>query len=329
MAVVRGTNAGLVEVAPTTDPQGNGTTTIDFTNQATKITTTNAVTISEIGWWCQNATEEANFEVAIYSHNSSDDVPNASIYKNQTNAKGISLGWKVVTGLNILLEESTIYWIVIQVDNTDTATKIDYQTEEGEKYAWDQSEDTLQDPWNTTSITADRIQAVYAVWEASGTDYTENLSETMTVSDSLSKTSVFNLSLSDTQDLSDSLSKTSIFNIALSETFNLADSLTSAADYNRLLDDIQSIQDSLSSSQEFTVLLTELQSITDTLSSEAQYNRNLDDTINMTDSLVDVLATLARVYREIILKLKNENVTLNQIGTPQTLKLKDKNINLQ
>ena len=61
MALVKGTNCGFVTVAPTTDPTGGGATTIDQTSQALKDTSpVGATVITEIGWWCNNATEESN-----------------------------------------------------------------------------------------------------------------------------------------------------------------------------------------------------------------------------------------------------------------------------
>ena len=305
MAVVKGTNAGIVTTAPTSDPSG-AARLLSGKDLVTQITPSADIHIIEIGWWCDTATSEANFEVGYYD-DFGFNLPKDLQAAVRTNSKGTTTGWKKVT-VDWNLSSGVRYWIAVQLDSVVTTNTDSGDTGEYQAASTSTTETTLPSNWSG-SATANKSYAIYALVEAGATDYTEELSESFSISDSLSKTS--------------------IFNIALSETFNLADSLTSAADYNRLLDDIQTIQDSLSSSQGFKVLLTELQSITDSLSREAQYNINLDDTITMTDTLVDTLAVLARVYREIILKLKTENITLNQIGTPQTLKLKDKSIKLQ
>jgi len=164
-ALVVGTSCGLVTVAPTSDPEGGLSLTMDDYCRALKITPTANRTITEIGWYSNQTSEEANFEVAIYSHNAGDDVPDASIYKDQTNAKGTTPGWKKVTGLSIELTASTVYWIVIQCDPTTTDTKIDADAIDGQRKAYDASESTLQDPWNQTTANTNYANAIYALYE--------------------------------------------------------------------------------------------------------------------------------------------------------------------
>ena len=321
MTVVLGTNAGFVTTAPTADPHSSaagltGTLAIQFT------TPSGCTEITEMGTYSAGGPPTTSAEFAIYEDDTG--APGDMLGTAESFSYTSGAGWKKVTGLSITVSASTTYWLALQ---TDGQINYDYAST-GATYAGINSTSTLADPFGTPDSIFTRMVAIYGLYVSSGTDYTEDLSETMTVGDSLSDSSIYNRTISDTLTTSDSLSKTSIFNIALSETFNLADSLTSVADYNRLLDDIQTIQDNLSSSQGFTVLLTELQNITDSLSSEAQYNRNLDDTITMTDSLVDTLAVLARVYKEIILKLKDRRIPLSLLGKPITLKSKDKRLNI-
>lgn len=164
-ALVVGTSCGLVTTAPTSDPEGDLSLLTDYYCRALKITPSANRTITEIGWYCNDATEEANFEVAIYSHNAGDDVPDASISKDQTNAKGTAAGWKKVTGLNIELTASTVYWIVIQCDATTTDTHLDGEYIDGQRVAYDASEPTLQDPWNQTDGNTGIAYAIYALYE--------------------------------------------------------------------------------------------------------------------------------------------------------------------
>jgi len=164
-ALVVGTSCGLVATAPTGDPEGGLSFTMDYYCRGLKITPSANRTITEIGWYSNQTSEEANFEVAIYSHNAGDDVPDASISKDQTNAKGTGAGWKVVTGLEIELTASTVYWIVIQCDATTTDTYIDGESIVGQRGAYDASEAQLQDPWNQTSAAANIAYAIYALYE--------------------------------------------------------------------------------------------------------------------------------------------------------------------
>lgn len=164
-ALVVGTSCGLVTTAPTSDPEGGLSLTMDYYCRALKITPSANRTITEIGWYSNQTSEEANFEVAIYSHNAGDDVPDASISKDQTNAKGTTAGWKKVTGLNIELTASTVYWIVIQCDITSTDTKIDGESIVGQRVAYDVSEFQLQDPWDQTDGNTNVAYAIYALYE--------------------------------------------------------------------------------------------------------------------------------------------------------------------
>ncbi len=170
MALVLGTNCGFVTVAPTTDPEGSGApgfmSASSLAVEHTSPAGNNKVT--EIGWWCQNATEEANFEVGIYTDNDTDSEPEAVVGSlNQTNAKGTGLGWKVVSGLNISISASTKYWIATQCDNTATATRIDNETSGGQGRATKTSQTTLPDPWGASSSTdVDAKISIYAKVEA-------------------------------------------------------------------------------------------------------------------------------------------------------------------
>ena len=172
MALVKGTNCGFVTEAPTEDPgtdfSGDDVEARALASKDTSPAT--AVKITEIGWYCVNATEAANFEVGIYDHNVGDDEPEAVVGAlDQTNAKGTGAGWKRVTGLDITIDPSTIYWIAIEVDNTSTTTKISYNSVTGRR-ARKINQTSLADPWGASeNLHSSRLLAIYAVWEAAPT----------------------------------------------------------------------------------------------------------------------------------------------------------------
>lgn len=175
MALVDGTNCGFVTIAPTTDPEGSGTDTVDFMQFASRFTTpATATTVTEIGWYCQNATEAGDFEVGIYTESANNPVDLVGSIGGPS-AKGTDLGWKVITGLNISISAETIYWIGIACDNTTTATKCDYRAITGLRQCFKWNSENLTDPWGeNTQNFASYANAIYAVWEA-GADPTTSI----------------------------------------------------------------------------------------------------------------------------------------------------------
>lgn len=158
MALVLGTNCGLVTTAPTADPTSTGTT-MDFRARALKVTTGGAVTITEMGWYASNATEEANYEVGIYSDSSG--APGTKLFSNTTNAKGTGDGWKVATGLSFALNAGTVYWIALQLDDTATTSQIDIDGT-GEHEVDQQATAALQATW-TSDIVNTTLLAIYSL----------------------------------------------------------------------------------------------------------------------------------------------------------------------
>jgi hypothetical protein len=167
MSLVLNTNCGFVSSTPTSDPEGNAQSTIDTYVRSIKDTSpASANIITEIGWYCNNASGESNFEVGIYSDNSG--APENLLHSIPTNAKGTGAGWKKATGLNLAINPSTIYHIAVQLDDTDVVSYIDTQTGvSGAVYYYRATMTSLPDPFNGTVGTADRLIAVYAVYGTS------------------------------------------------------------------------------------------------------------------------------------------------------------------
>jgi hypothetical protein len=119
MALAYGTNCGFVTTAPTADPGGSAIDQDAFTNALKDTAPVGAITVTEIGWWCDNATEESNYEIGLYTHDAVNDRPGTLIAgHSHTNAKGTTSGWKVASGLNITITAGTIYWLAVQLDDT-------------------------------------------------------------------------------------------------------------------------------------------------------------------------------------------------------------------
>lgn len=170
MALSLGTNSGFVSVAPTADPAETAAG-IDTRSGVTKDTSpAGAVKITQVGWWCDTATEETNFEVGLYAADGA-VVPGEAgtrLYVSATNAKGTTAGWKAVT-VDWNISGSTAYWIGVQVDDTVTATAIDRSSVDGSGF--DTKLDTsLPDPYGGGALQdVDGMLAIYAVYAAADT----------------------------------------------------------------------------------------------------------------------------------------------------------------
>jgi hypothetical protein len=166
MALSVGTNCGFVSVAPTADPEGGSTVVVDNGAFVVRFTSpADATNITSMGWWCNGASEEANFEVGLYASDGA-VVPGEAgtrLQVSATNAKGTDAGWKVVTGLNWTISPSTVYWLAAQVDNTATPTSTDRETIVGESYDILDSLTTLPDPFGDGTASIDQVRAIYAV----------------------------------------------------------------------------------------------------------------------------------------------------------------------
>lgn len=180
MALTKGTNCGFVATAPTGDPDGNDFDQIDNRTSALKDTSSVGTTkITEIGFYVNNATDAGNCDVGIYTHDSGNNDPDSLVGSSGEFAKGTSAGWKVATGLNISVSESTTYWIAANLDNTTTRTDIDWQSgSTGNVVCRDFSTDILNDPFDTNSTSNNFLCAIYAVELAeTGTNMQVNVSD--------------------------------------------------------------------------------------------------------------------------------------------------------
>jgi len=160
MTVILGVNSGFVEIPPTGKPKGSGTSTVDGHAWAARAGTTPSTgnyRVTEIGWYCANASQETNFEVGIYD--GIDDV-GALNFVSRTNAKGTDVGWKRVKNLNWELDQNKPYWVAMQCDATATNTTMDREVTGGEGDV-DTTQATLPDLWGGGAHN-NYVYAIYA-----------------------------------------------------------------------------------------------------------------------------------------------------------------------
>lgn len=162
--VTLGTNSGFVSATPTDSVSYSQANTISFQYYTFKVTLDTAQTISEMGWWDVGATSgEANYEVGIYSHNSTYNRPDSLLYSSTTNSKRTTTGWNKVTGLSWSLSAGT-YWLAVQVDSNSPSSSLAFATDGSglvRRYSGGSLASSISS--NGTSIT--RNVAIYASYE--------------------------------------------------------------------------------------------------------------------------------------------------------------------
>ena len=166
-AVVVGTSAGFVTVAPKADPAGS-TGDISDAVYCTKDTSNSTATkITELGFWVGTISSSANYEIGIYDHDSGNDAPDSIVHVTTGQSTGLAAGWKTVTGLDIAIDSSTIYWVCVQVD-TGGGVYTDYSSGASTRGVISASDTSLPDPWDLGfgDIYDNYASAVYALWEA-------------------------------------------------------------------------------------------------------------------------------------------------------------------
>ena len=166
-AVVEGTSAGFVITTPSSDPEGSGVTFDGDARAVKSVAPAGATSIVEVGWWCGDDTEESNFEIGLYDHDSGDDEPNNRLFVDTSNAKGTTTGWKSVA-VDWAISAGTTYWIAVQLDATDTGTPTDYAVGIG-RGSKETGSATLADPWAAVNSETENLIAIYAKYQ-SGTN---------------------------------------------------------------------------------------------------------------------------------------------------------------
>lgn len=123
MAIEIGVNSGFVTVVPTTNPSSNGFLISNRAKVTKDTSPTGSVKITEIGWYCSNETEEANFEVGLYAADgvTVPDEAGTLLFSNTLNAKGTTSGWKSVS-VDWNISGDTEYWIGVSLDETSSNT---------------------------------------------------------------------------------------------------------------------------------------------------------------------------------------------------------------
>ncbi len=162
MALALGTNVGFVTTAPTADPAG-ANTTIDGSSVVVKHTTpSDALRITQIGWYRGSGTNTANFEIALYSESAG--VAATRLFVDATNSSSAG-GW-ITVAVDWAVSPSTAYWLGLQMDAHTGSSTVDSATSGGSGTDVLTSQTTLNNPYGGGAVAdADGMYAIYALLE--------------------------------------------------------------------------------------------------------------------------------------------------------------------
>ena len=168
MALVDGTNCGFVTTAPSSDPAASsgGFSMWACASKKTSPSGTNRVTA--IGWWQDNTSNGVDaYSAGIYSHDAVNNNPNVLIATAATgqSVQSNTAGWYAYTGLSIGLSASTVYWIAVGCEGSDSNT-IDITDDASQLYTYKGCGNNLPETWGEKTGFPERLIAIYAVYEA-------------------------------------------------------------------------------------------------------------------------------------------------------------------
>lgn len=180
MAMVEGTNFGMVTAAPVDDPAGAGTAAaVDARTRGFKLVAGSDGSITSMGWWCDTASEEVNFQLGIYSHDAVNDRPEDRLAYSGDVAKGTTAGWKTAS-VSYNFTSGTTYWLMLQCDDPATTTYTDTAGIAGARTVYYTSQTALQANYDAPSGTGTTNEyAIYALYEteAGGTGMQINIGD--------------------------------------------------------------------------------------------------------------------------------------------------------
>jgi hypothetical protein len=163
--VATGTSAGFVTTAPTADPTGTASPVDTYSTAGKFVAPADATAINSMGWWNDNATEAANFDIGIYSHVAGTNLP-GTLLASTTVAKGTTSGWKTAN-VSTTITGGTTYWLAVQFDDTATATNIDYSAITGSRRSYMSSQTALAATWTSGGVADGILLSIYAVYTTS------------------------------------------------------------------------------------------------------------------------------------------------------------------
>ena len=194
MTLVVGTNCGFVESRPTGDPDLTSTYLPNNAIAMQDISDSGAFKVTELGFYVSYA-YNIPYDIGIYTDSGGEpDALVDSIYGTANN------GWNYKS-VDISINGSTTYWLAIAFGDFDVLLR--YTSSGGNNRIDEGTGNNLPEPFVVDS-SDNELYAIYAVWEAEGpSSYSFTVKDTLTISDSLTKSVIVSFQVEDTLTLSD------------------------------------------------------------------------------------------------------------------------------
>jgi len=171
MAVVIGTSSGFVSTAPTTNPAGTETGAARGRAVVTKDTSpSTAIKITELGfYYVTTGSPAGNYTIGVYAADGGSGSAGTLLYSQTVSVSGFSTGWKKVTGLDISISSSTVYWLGVNLSDGSVGNPNIHQNDVngyGKNFTGTGYTSLPADYTGLgTSLDADGMYAIYAVWQ--------------------------------------------------------------------------------------------------------------------------------------------------------------------
>lgn len=165
MAIVIGTNAGFVTVAPTADPGGQGNP-VDYLARSNLYTAPAGNNkVIEMGWWMRSFPGDPgeNFQLGIYSDNAGEP---GNLLVMEEAVLLDAPGWGTVS-LDFELTPATAYWLAVVCQASTPGTDCSYVTTGANDYSIHLNTQTLPNPW-VEAGSGVYLFALYALIEGAG-----------------------------------------------------------------------------------------------------------------------------------------------------------------
>ncbi len=285
MAVVLGTNAGFVTVAPTVDPDGMALAVDNLALCHKHVCPAGVTIITEIGWYNSVVVAENNLDLGLYSHDVGGDTADVLLESSVDNVPQ-GLGWNVITGLNWSVVPGTIYWLAIQQDIHDGTSGIDSTLGSG-RNGINVGATSLPTPFNSSADVA-RVLAIYAKVEAGAGGVELDIADSLTIVEAVTFYGpTLDVDISDSIAITESLtiSKSADHNPDISDSIGIVEALLIVLDTPRgvLWRDRPII---------LTVNIADAITITESLSPAGHGDKSISDSITITEAITVLLTTL-------------------------------------
>jgi len=178
--------------------------------------------------WIYCSSIGSNIKVAAYSSPSQTGAPTSLAWGSGEFTPAV--GWNEIVipeASRPPLTASAWYWLGFKVAGISTVFRYDDGAANSQKTRGESYSNAWSDPFGTPTSGSAQF-SIYGEYEVAAQTYTQTVTETMGLSDSIVTARILTKAVSETMGLSDSIAKQTKFGKVVSETMGLSDSITPA-----------------------------------------------------------------------------------------------------